>query len=153
MNGSAVVDASLAVKWLIEEEHSDKATALVRRLDSEGTRLAAPYLMPTEVANVLHQRVLRGHLSVGMATRLLQDLMAVGVELHEFPELHARALTLASVLQQGAVYDAHYLALSETLDCELWTADKKFLRAAETIGGNVRWIGEFDEGASARPGP
>ena len=145
MNGSAVVDASLAVKWLIEEEHSAKATALVRHLDRGGTRLAAPYLMPTEVTNVLHRRVLRGDLSVGTAKSLLQDLMAVGVELHETPELHTRALELASILQQGAVYDAHYLALSETLDCELWTADEKFLRVAESVGTNVRWIGEFEE--------
>ena len=145
MNGSAVVDASLAVKWLIEEDNSDKATALVRHLDREGTRLAAPYLMPTEVTNVLHRRVLRGELSVGTATSLLQNLMAVGVELHEFPQLHTRALELAGVLRQGAVYDAHYLALSETLDCELWTADEKFLRAAETVGNKVRWIGEFEE--------
>ena len=145
MNGSAVVDASLAVKWLIEEENSDKATALVRYLDREGTRLAAPYLMPTEVTNVLHRRVLRGDISVGTAASLLQYLMAVGVELHELPELHTRALELASVLQQGAVYDAHYLALAETLDCELWTADEKFLRVATTVGSNVRWIGEFEE--------
>ena len=145
MNGSAVVDASLAVKWLIEEENSDKATALVRHLDSEGTRLAAPYLMPTEVTNVLHRRVMRGDLTIGTATSLLHDLMAVGVELHEIPVIHTRALELASVLQQGSVYDTHYLALAETLECELWTADEKFLRVAATVGSNVRWIGEFEE--------
>lgn len=145
MNGSVVVDASLTVKWLIEEENSARATALVRQCDREGTRLAAPYLMPTEVTNILHRRVLRGDLTIGAATALLQDLMAVGVELRETQELHSRALELASLLQQGAVYDAHYLALAETLDCELWTADEKFLRAAASVASRVRWIGEFQE--------
>ena len=30
MNGSVVVDASLAVKWLVEEDDSDKAHAVLQ---------------------------------------------------------------------------------------------------------------------------
>ncbi len=56
-----------------------------------------------------------------VATDLMQDLMSLGVGLHETPNLHRRALELASQLKQGAVYDAHYLALAESLGCELWT--------------------------------
>ena len=41
------------------------------------------------------------------------------------------------------MYDAHYLALAEALDCEFWTADEKLVRMATPIAGNVRWIGEF----------
>ena len=50
MNGLVVVDASLAFKWLVEEEHSDKADALGRMWASQGTRSAAPYFMPVEIA-------------------------------------------------------------------------------------------------------
>ena len=60
-----------------------------------------------------------------------------------FRHPHDRALELASRLNQGAICDAHYLALAETLDCELWTADDKFFRAASPVAENVRWIGEF----------
>ena len=59
-----VVDASVAIKWLVEEDDSDKVTALARFWADEGTRLAAPYLMPFEVANALHRRVTRGELEV-----------------------------------------------------------------------------------------
>ena len=45
-------------------------------------------------------------------------------------KLHVRALESATDLQQGAVYDAHYLALAEDFGCELWTADQRFHRAA-----------------------
>jgi len=38
MSEYVVVDASVAFKWLVEEEHSDKATALVRHWDDEGSR-------------------------------------------------------------------------------------------------------------------
>ena len=45
MNGPVVVDASLAVKWLVKEEYSDQAIDLARFWESEGSKPAAPYLM------------------------------------------------------------------------------------------------------------
>lgn len=143
MNGIVIVDASLAFKWLVREEHSDEARAISRSWASEGIRTAAPHLMPVEVTNALHRRVVRGELTVGDAARLLQNLLASGIELRDAPNLHVRALKLANELSQGAVYDSHYLALAETLDCELWTADEKFFRVASQAADNIRWVGGF----------
>ena len=143
MNGFVVVDASMAFKWLVEEEYSDEAHTVLQYWDNQGARVSAPGLMPFEVANALHRRVLRGDLTVEVAVDLIQNLLSSGLELHWTPGLHGRALELASQLDQGAVYDAHYLALAETLDCELWTADGKFYRAARPVADNVRWIGEL----------
>ena len=142
MSEFVVVDASLAVKWLLEEEYSDRATALTLLWDEQGIQPIAPFLLPFEVANALHRRVVRGEMEVEAAAGLMQDLMAVGVALTETPDLHRRALELASQLRQGSAYDAHYLSLAESLDCELWTADQRFYRAASPNIGNVRWIGE-----------
>jgi predicted nucleic acid-binding protein len=138
-----VADASLAFKWLVKEENSDKATDIARFWNGQGLRLAAPCFMPTEVTNILHRRVVRGELTIAAAADLVRGLLSLGIELHETPDLHTRALELASRLNQGAAYDAHYLALAETLGCELWTADQRFQRAADTIARNVRWLGEF----------
>ena len=143
MSEMVVVDASLAFKWLVSEENSDRAHALSREWVKAGIQTAAPYLLPVEVANALHRRVARGELTVSDAARLLEYLLASGIELRDAPNLHARALQLASHLQQGAVYDAHYLALAEILGCEYWTADERFYRAASPGTPNVRWIGEF----------
>ena len=49
----------------------------------------------------------------------MDDLMSLGLAFHHAPELHSRALELASELEQGAVYDTHYLALVESLVREL----------------------------------
>ena len=68
--------------------------------------------------------------------------MGSGIQLRDASELHVRALELASELRQGAVYDAHYLAHEESLECELWTADQRFQRAASAAGRAVRWVGE-----------
>ncbi len=99
--------------------------------------------MPVEVANALHRRVVREELTLRTATHLMEYLVASGIELRETPNLHGRALELADQLRQSAAYDVHYLALAETLKCDLWTADEKFYRAASPTAGNVHWIGEF----------
>ena len=99
--------------------------------------------MPVEVANALHRRVVRGELTVEDAVLLLEYLLASGIELHDEPNLHTRALQVASRLHQGAVYDAHYLALADILGCEYWTADESFYRSAAPSVQNVHWIGEF----------
>ena len=143
MNGSVVIDASLAVKWLVEEEYSDKAHAILQLwVDQDITRIA-PHLMPFEVANALHRRVVRGELEVGDSTRMITRLLESRLELRQPPGLHVRALQLASQLKQNAAYDAHYLALAESVGCELWTADERFYRSASPSAENMRWIGEF----------
>ena len=81
-------------------------------------------------------------LSVEEAAALISALLASGIELHDSPDIHSRALELASLLRQGAAYDVHYLALAESLGCELWTADERFYRAATAAARNVHWIGE-----------
>ena len=146
MSGFVVVDASLAVKWLVREEHTDKALAILQAWNNEEVTPSAPHLLPFEVANALHRKVVRGQLSVEDSTRMVERLLASRLELYQTAGLHPRALELASELQQGAVYDAHYLALAEEFGCELWTADQRFHRAVSSHAGNVRWLGEYVAG-------
>ena len=143
MNGPIVLDASLAVKWLDEDDVSDKAHAVLQSWVAQDITRLAPHLMPFKVANALHRRVLRGELSVGDNTRMIARLLESRLELHQPPGLHVRALQLASQLNQNAAYDAHYLALAESFDCELWTANERFYRAASPSNDNVRWLWEF----------
>ena len=143
MSGTVVVDASLAVKWLIEEDDSDKAHDILQDWVAQDITRIAPYLMPFEVANALHRRVVRGELNVGDSARMIARLLDSQLELHHPPGLHARALQIASELKQGAAYDAHYLALAEVVGCDLWTADERFYRATGPSIQNVRWLGEF----------
>lgn len=145
MSGFVVVDASPAFKWLVREEHTDRALAVLRTWQSEDVILAAPHLLPFEVSNALHKRVTQGELSVEGAVELIGNLLTNTIELHQPWNLHARALATASRFRQSAAYDAHYLALAESLDCELWTADEKFHKSVRQEMGHVRWIGEFGE--------
>ena len=139
-----VVDTSLAFKWLVEEEDSGQAIALVGHWNQEGAQMVAPHLMLAELANTLHRAVVEDDLPVPAAGSLIQQLAARDLQFYDAMSLYPRALTLASELQQGAVYDSLYLALAESLDCELWTADARFCRAARSQYPNVRLLTEFD---------
>ena len=143
VSGSVVIDASLAIKWLIEEIDSDIAHAALQHWVEQDTARIAPYLLPFEVANVLHRRVVRQELGLEDSARMIARLRESKLELHQPQGLHVRALQLASRLSQGAAYDAHYLALAESVGCELWTADERFYRAASPSADYVRWIREF----------
>ena len=99
--------------------------------------------MAIEVANALYRRVVRGELGVANAARLLENLLASGVELGDTPDLLSRTLELSLQLRQGAVYDSHYLALAESLNCDLWTAGERFFRAAVSLTPNVHRLGKF----------
>jgi predicted nucleic acid-binding protein len=144
MNSSVVVDASLAVKWLVNEAHTEKAVVLARSWARAGFQPVAPHLMPVEVSNALHKRVTRREISLEAAIHLLEGLLGAGIEFREPAGLHRRALELAGQLRLDSVYDAHYLALAESIGCELWTADERFYRAASTVHGRLKWLGNFE---------
>ena len=120
-----VVDASLAVKWLVDEEDSEKARAIYRGWVSSGVQIAD------------------GEIELRSATRILENLSAIEIRFHNPPNIHVGALQLADHLNQGAVYDSIYQALAERLDCELWTADRRFYRAARRFSDRIRWLGDF----------
>ena len=142
MNGSAVVDASQAVKWMVQEDLTEAAVVLAGSWAHQGVQLVAPYLIPVEVANSLFRKVAHRELSSDTATLLLDRLIDIGVGLREPRGLHIRAMDLAAQLRQPAVYDSHYLALAQILDCDLWTADERFFRAAAGQFPSLHWIGE-----------
>lgn len=140
-----VVDASLALKWVVDEEDSDKALELSSSWGEFGVQIQAPHLMLAEVANALHRKVVDGQIALHTATSSLENLYDLGIKFHDPENIHAGAMRLAGQLGQGAVYDSVYLALAERLDCELWTADRRFYRAAGgAFPDRIRWLSDFD---------
>lgn len=138
---TVVVDASLALKWALPEEHTDQALALWDRWQVAAEEVIAPPLFRADVTNVLHQLVRGGHLNPDDAADILKSLISV-VESGEPPALYDRALALASGLGLGATYDALYIALAEIEGCEMWTADRRLVRSVQERVPQVRWIGE-----------
>lgn len=118
-----IVDASVAMKWLVEEADTGAAIALLVR------DLAAPALLRVEVANALRTAVGKGAIARVRAMALLDRLHAAPMAvLGTDDALERRALEIALDLGHP-VYDCVYLALAERTGRLLITADARFLRA------------------------
>ena len=63
------------------------------------------------------------------------------MDINIYPASLQRAIELALELRQRMPYDSHYLALAESLNCDFWTADRPFYRAAQPHHPRVQWIG------------
>jgi predicted nucleic acid-binding protein len=128
----AVIDASVIVKWLLQdpqrEAGTDKATQLMERV----TNGEQPVLQPThwivEVGAVLARE------SPGTAVDDVGMLTALELPTTDDPEVLQRGLELAMELKQH-LFDTYYHGVAlGTSECTLVTADERYLRAARAKG-------------------
>ena len=139
---TVVIDACLALKWVVPEEHSEAARALRSRWQTAGEYLVGPPIFGSEVTNALFQMVRWGGLRPDHAEEALNALLP-SVSMAEPAGLYDAAFTIAGQLEMTATYDALYVALAEANACELWTADRKLVRAARPRFPQVHWVGEI----------
>lgn len=117
----SVVDASVAVEYLLQTEVGLRATKLLESAD-----LIAPELLDAEILAVLRREVLHGRLSEARASEAVADLRDWGVE-----RLPHRILLDAAWRLRGHVttYDALYVATARHRGADLVTADGPLARA------------------------
>jgi len=141
LEAALVVDASVAFKWLIpdaaEEDVSAAKAILVDHMEGR-VAITIPALLYYEVANILLFG--RSKPPVDEAAEALRDLYSIPLAVAApASDTADAALRLAS--DHGlSYYDASYVALAETLDCTLITADQRLARRLRT-GGRVRLLG------------
>ncbi len=122
-----VIDASVALKWFLDEPDSVAAVAIGTRHD-----LVAPDLLLAEVANALWRSVRMGRLSAADGRSAASRLPREFAGLVAGSVLVGRALDIATALDHP-VYDCFYLALAEREAAMLVTADRRLQeRAAGT---------------------
>lgn len=112
------VDASVAVKWFIDEPGTDNA---IRLLESDD-QLVAPELIISEVANAAWRRAAAGDISREQAMAIPHALLQVLSDVTPVRELIDDAMGIAFA-EEHAVYDCIYLALARRRNAALATAD------------------------------
>jgi predicted nucleic acid-binding protein len=117
-----VIDASIAVKWVVEEDGTAEALSLRRDM-----KLIAPDLLSAECANILWKKVRRGELSRDEALVAARLLQAADMEMLPSRSFLKAAARIAIELDHPA-YDCVYIALAIAKDCPFATADERLVR-------------------------
>jgi predicted nucleic acid-binding protein len=120
-----VIDASIAIKWVVDEPGTAQAILLRRR------QLFAPDLMIAECSNILWKKVRRAELSEAEAMLAARLLQRADIRLEPLRPLLEPATRLALTLDHPA-YDCVYLAVARKLDCPMVTADEVLCRKARS---------------------
>jgi predicted nucleic acid-binding protein len=125
-----VLDASVTIAALIEEDRSDEARRILRDVVSDSA--AVPGLWLLEVGNVLLLAERRKSLSAAARRDHLADLSRLPIVIDHATASHAWHDTMALAERHGlALYDAVYLELSLRQQLPIATFDAALRRAAK----------------------
>jgi predicted nucleic acid-binding protein len=144
---SLAVDASVAAKWVLQEEFTDRAQALLGVTIRAGQPPIGPPHLLAETTNVIYRRRLRAdpatRITDEQADQALADLLAIPVRLLAPADLYERAFDFARTYQLATIYDSLYVVCAQLLGVELWTADRRLLDALGAAAPWVRSIAEY----------
>ncbi len=133
---SAIFDASVVVKWFIEDPLADAAVGARQTLRPA----LAPDLVLVEVANALRRYVVKGDLAQE-AARENMSIAAEVVELVDHSDLVDEAFVLACRFNHS-ITDCLYVVLARRMNLPLVTADTKLAKKLSGLDGlEIRMIG------------
>lgn len=138
MSAAFVVDCSIAMAWLFNDEATPKTGALLNRLTTETALVPAWWFI--EVTNVLAMAERKGRITPAQSDAFVADIDKLGIERDD--EAPARAFTRILALcrtHRLTSYDAIYLDLAVRCNLPLATLDVDLRKTAKKLG--VRLLG------------
>ena len=125
-----VVDASVVLAWLFDDEEEPRADRVLERLEEDGALV--PHLWHLETRNTLLIAERRGRLSATGVKERLDALKGLPIRTDEEPDFQS-AFDLARA-HRLSFYDALYLELAKRESADLATLDGALGRAAVAEG-------------------
>lgn len=126
---NSVVNASVGIKLILEEEHSRMVRAYFGRLAEEPSVVThVPDLFFIECANIMWKKIRRGEVTLADSQAGLAWLNALMLPTTSTACVNERAVEIGSLFGISA-YDGCYVALAEQLGVPLLTADNRLAAA------------------------
>ena len=128
-----VLDASVALAWLLADEANDYSERVLDRLNRE--EVIAPAIWPMEVANVLVLAERRGRLSPEQVSEALEEALSLPITVYgTAPDQVLNPISGLARRHGLSVYDATYLELAIREELPLATLDNSLREAAQRAG-------------------
>jgi predicted nucleic acid-binding protein len=127
-----VLDASVALKWVRDEEDSGRALFLRVELQRGLHEYVAPDIFPVEISHVLTKFYRQNILTADEAETHLASIMATLPQLVPSVDLLPAAFAIAQKTRTS-FYDALYIALAESEGVALITADQRMAKLPYNI--------------------
>lgn len=121
-----VLDASVALKWVLMEKDSAKARTLRDEFRKNLHDLLAPDIFPGEICHGLTKAERQKIIPQFQSRILVADILSTPPDFVPSDALLARALEISMSTRSG-FYDCLYVALAERESCEMLTADLKVI--------------------------
>ena len=125
-----VVDASVAARFLLVEELSDKADWLLQRFHDDAVELKAPGLVKYEVGNALWKAIKQKVIDAHEASRKFSQFIRLKLDCIELDEQESLAALTWAMKNDATYYDSVYVKASEKTGAILLTADDAFYERA-----------------------
>ena len=131
-----VMDASVTLAWIHEDERTPAINAIARRVAKEG--FLVPALWSSEIANSLLMAMHRKRMSQAGVDEALALLRRMPIKFdYTGHELTWRVILPMATHYKLTVYDATYLELAVRHQIPLATLDKELIQAARAEGLTV----------------
>lgn len=122
---AAVIDASVALKWVFDDEQAiEAATVMLHRIEQGVLQAHVPDLFAYEVSNSLWAAVRQGRLTLDDAVEAMQAFRLLPFIWHPLSTIWDNAFAIA-VQHDRSFYDSVYVALAQHLQVPLFTGDRR----------------------------
>lgn len=123
------LDSSVIIPYLVPEENSQKAEALIQDAILSSIRVVVPCFAWAEVGSVLLKKVRRKLLTAEESQACFEDFQQLPLEFIEHPVLRNKAWAISAEHDLPTLYDAAFLACAEHYGAEFWTADQALVKS------------------------
>jgi len=136
-----VLDASVIIKWYYFENESDLEVAdyIHEKVSGDEIIIATPDLMVYEVLNFFIYKL---EIPYGKMADMLSELNDIIFIINTDISIQKKAFEISRKIN-SSIYDSLYLALSQSLDCPLITADNKLKERSGKENYPVLLLHEF----------
>ncbi len=130
-----IIDASVAVAWLIDEEKSLPVDHFIEQCTFQNISLVAPSLLMYEVANSIKSAVVSKRITQDQALAQIQLVASLHIDTSQI--LSPKEIMLTALQFEIPAYDAAYVLLAKKLIAPLYTLD---VRLYKKVSGFIQCI-------------